>query len=1062
MPDLVLELQELIATELKISARFPNEAALGAAVDVAVDGVCIYDLAGAIVEVSRPFAKMLGYGRDAIRAVNVADLVADKAELIFEDAENRSCVVELRLRCLSGSVVDVECHIKAIEVGGRTLIYAVNRDIGERKRANQAIRTYREELEVKNRAIAASERKFSNAMANAPLPMALLTTDVRLLEVNATLCELVGYSREEMLGSPLTQYFASEDTTATAASFNNLRRLATGEVGSLRVIRQYVHKDGHRIPVQVDVSVARGADGQVEYFIAQGQDISSRLTYEARLKALLDVAVDGVCIHDRDGQIVEFSQSLADMLGYDRNEMATLNIAGFEADRKTSDLKAAFRRMAHHPGNVVIETRYRRKDGTLIDVEVNSKAVALGGKTLFYTSSRDICERKQLAAALAEDRKLLQAVVDASPYGTALFNANLECVLRNESYGRVLDFRKDLLEHTPFTLADQLKFRHARGDDLPDYSGVASAHDLIVLLRRWQAEGRPLRSEQRLSNGRWVEGRFAFLESGDLLATFVDVSEYKRIEAELRQAKDRVETAAAAGVVGVWDYDAASRTTSWDGVMREIYNVGDGDFANAGEAHRARLHPQDRDRVVAEFAGAVEIGRAVEGDYRIVWPDGKIRHLRTLGRPTRTPDGTISGMLGVTYDITEQSEAAAALAEAKAHAEEAKAQAESANTAKTDFLSSISHEIRTPLNAILGMTQLLARSPLDAEQRDFVRKLDSAGENMLVLLSDVLDLSKIESGRLTLEQTPFVLSSLLESVRDTFSVSAEKKRLYLRIDPFPEGLPTLLGDPTRLRQIVINFIGNAIKFTDRGGITISVEALDRADDRIRFRISVRDTGIGIASENMGKLFEPFVQAEKGTYRKFGGTGLGLSISKRLVAMMGGEIGVDSEPGRGSAFWFAITLMTSAISLIKEAPLAVAPGERQLSGMRLLIVDDTETNREVAARLLALEGAICETAENGRAAIERLQRGLHDFDCVLMDVQMPEMDGLEATRVIRYDLKLVDLPVIALTAGAMASQKDQAIAAGMNGFVGKPFRLRELVSALAPLARDGQEPVRRRL
>ncbi len=895
------------------------------------------------------------------------------------------------------------------------------------------------QLEAKNRAMAASERKFRDVMACAPNAMAIFTEDGRIIDVNAATCDLLGYTRDELLAQDISSVIAPGEALRDP---ENMRRLKDGELKAYRVVRRYRHKDGRHIPLQVETSVAPNESEGDRYFIAQGHDISARLAYEERLKALLDTAVDGIYVNDLDGAIVEFSQSVVDMTGYSRDEIRTLNVAAIDAvERSEGELETLFRAAAQRGEPLTFDTKHRRKDGSVFDVEISARAIELSGKTYIYSAARDVSARKRAEAALAESRKLLQAVFDSSPYGAAMFDANLDCVLRNENYGRILDLPRDLLDRKPDRLIDQVWSFYDRGD----FGYETSWKELVDQLFAEGGLRAARREERRLVNGRWIEMRFVPLDFGSLLVTCSDVTSYKTIENELRRTKERLETAAAAGVIGVWDWDLGSGVLFWDRVTQKIYGVKEGDFENARDACFALLHPEDRILFLETLWRAVESASDVVQDFRIVRPDGDVRRLRSFARPMRLPESKPMRMVGVTYDVTDETEALRAL-------EEAKAQAEAANRAKSEFLANISHEIRTPLNAIVGMTELLARSARDEEQAGYVRTLDSSARSMLVLLTDLLDLSKIEAGQLELNEIPFSLAEVVGNVAETFGPSAKRKGLALNFEAPPDGLPTMLGDAIRLGQVLTNLVGNAIKFTLEGAVTISVEAVERSAESVRIRVTVRDTGIGIAPEHIGKLFQPFVQADGTTSIRFGGTGLGLAISKRLVGLMGGEIGVESEKGKGSAFWFAVAFKAAAEPAAKAARSADGHDGKRLDGVRILVVDDTETNREVAVKLLSLEGALCETAENGRVAIEFLRARASDFDCVLMDVQMPEMDGLEATRCLRRELGLADLPVIALTAGAMASQRELALASGMNGFVTKPFRLKGLVAALAPWIR----------
>ena len=595
----------------------------------------------------------------------------------------------------------------------------------------------------------------------------------------------------------------------------------------------------------------------------------------------------------------------------------------------------------------------------------------------------------------------------------------------------------------------------------------------------WSFEGRFILPD---GTARWWRGASRPVRVGPDEVVFngivIDVEEQKRAEVELqyRAAMQRY-TASLAGL-GYWVWDRPTfRVTYCSPELADIRGVDVDTYLDTMATFEQQLdyiHPDDREYYRTYAMEVAKSKRTYVVEYRILRPDGQTRYVREVGGPVFGENGELLKYVGALQDITERKQRELELEEARDRLERQAAEvtalarelegardaAEAASRAKSRFLAVMSHELRTPMTGVIGMVDLMMGTVLSAEQRRYLDTLRSSADSLLVVLNDILDFSKIEAGQLVLEEIPINLPALVDDVRRLFAPAASQKSVELRAFTPACLLPEMLGDPTRLRQILMNLVGNAVKFTHRGHIEIRLAEAERQGGEWRLRFTVADTGIGIDPAVQPSLFESFTQADASTTRRFGGTGLGLAICKRLVSMMGGTIQVDSAPGQGSVFSFTVRMAPVAAPAAEPAPPPkAAAGAVDAPGkVRVLVAEDNQVNRLLISTMLERMGHSVSAVEDGARAVEAVRRG--GYDIVLMDMQMPEMDGDTAAAVIRgMAPPLARIPIVALTADALPEDRDRYLSARLfDEYLTKPVnwgRLNQVIGDLAARARAAE-------
>lgn len=734
-----------------------------------------------------------------------------------------------------------------------------------------------------------------------------------------------------------------------------------------------------------------------------------------------------------------WSPEVYNILGIDPDEPPSLKAFLAHVPKDERPQLHAFAELLGGGGAHSVEHRIITRDGTeRVLFQRVEACVAKEGLLEARGTLQDITERRRAEAELRRSMSLLRSVVENVPVRVFWKDRNSHYLGCNSLFARDAgcDSPEDLVGKSDFEMGWKDQAQAYRDDDCRVLeSGVprlafeepqTTPEGNTIWLRTSKV---PLRGE----NGEVI----------GVLGLYDDVTSDKEAQDQVRKLSRAVEQSPGSILITntnsriEYVNDAFTRVTGYsrDEVIGQHPRI-----LRSGKTPR---HSYEAIRA------ALTRGESWKGQLMSRRKDGSEYPEFAIISPLQGPGGEVTHYVGVMEDITEKKRMGEELDRHRHHLEElviqrtaelenARAAASAASMAKSAFLANMSHEIRTPMNAIIGLTHLLRRENLSDDNNARLSQISAAAEHLLSIINDILDLSKIEAGRMELNHTDFSVGTILDNVHSLIADQAREKALTIQLDA--DGVPERLhGDATRLLQALLNFASNAVKFTERGAIWLRARLLEETSEGLLVRFEVQDTGIGIGKHKLATLFEPFVQADVSTTRKYGGTGLGLAISRRLARMMGGDVGARSTLGEGSTFWFTARLERGHApmpSQVKEVPGDLEGTLRRSHyEARILIVDDHPVNREVAMELMQGVGLLVDTAENGLVALEKL-RG-NPYDLVLMDMQMPEMDGLDAARAIRAQSVYSRLPIIAMTANAFAENRDACIAAGMNDFVAKP-------------------------
>ena len=1084
------------------------------------DAITLVDVkTGRFVDFNDAACQGLGYTREEFARLSVADF---QAELTPEEvaagareiAEAGQAMMETRHRHKDGSLQDVIVTFKTVSIKGRSVLSCVWRDITEQKAREGDLKALAERLQKQNDLLirlSAAESVVTGDLDQFVHEMTELlanTLDIERVSVwlydddAGTRLECIDlyqasaktHTRGDILAEEqYREEFKALKTARYIDASNPLTdpRTAGYVEGYLKPLGitsmldcgifsggrnrgtfclEHVNRPHHWTPdeitfgCQVADQIGMGilnrerqqALQALEDYRLHLEEMVALRTAELRAAseeqaAIWTAAPVGIALL-RERRVIRVNHKLEEIFGYDPGELNGMTVRAWYPDEAsftamgTAIYEPVWRGETH-----VRELEHVKKDGSTFWARATARAIDPRDQTQgILAIIEDITEEraaKEMVALRTAELKVAsdeqRTIFDSATTGIVLIkdriiarcNRKLEEIFGYEPGGFVGKSTRCWYEDDE-TFAEV--GREVSGQ-LAD-KGIHRAERLLV----------------RKDGARfWTRMAARYINKNDISLGLVgiveDITEERAALERLQQITDRLSLATRASGVGIWDFDIVNNKLVWDDQMFSLYGITKDQFAGAYEAWQAGVHPDDRQRGDEDVQMALYGTKDFDTEFRVVWPDGTIRNIRALAMVQRDISGQPIHMIGTNWDITDERVAQEALREAKDLAEQAA-------QAKADFLANMSHEIRTPMNAVIGFSGLALKTDLDRKPREYVKKIEESGKHLLGIINDILDFSKIESGKLSVEKSEFELDKILENVSTLISEKSAAKGLELmfRIE---KGTPkNLIGDSLRLGQILVNYANNAVKFTEAGEIVISVKVVEETDFEYLFRFEVRDTGIGLTEEHREKLFQSFQQADTSISRRYGGTGLGLAISKELAHLMGGEVGVESEFGKGSTFWFTARLGKGKA---KAQPLIPDP---DLRGRRILVVDDNEMSRIILEDMLSEMTFAVSSVASGRSALEEIRLAVEagrPYDVILLDWRMRELDGIQTARAIR-EIPLKPLPhLVMVTAYGREEIFQQATLAGIEDVLIKPVSPSTLFDTLIQVMGGHREGKRER-